>query len=69
MQWRRHTIEREAEDRGVKAALDARRRDEIRRAGAIESARQMMQQPPGYVCIVDLMHRLLVLHLPRPIPV
>src|SRR5262249_19359823 len=53
---RRNTIEREAKDRGVKAALNARRPGQVSRVRAIEGARQMMQQPPGYFRIVEL-HR------------
>jgi hypothetical protein len=56
LQQGRNTVEREAEDRCVKAALNARRPDDIDRVLTAEGARQVMQQPRRYFCIVALGH-------------
>ena len=56
----RNVIQREAEDRGVKAALNADGPGGICSVRTAEGARQMMQQPPGYLCIVRRGHSALL---------
>ena len=56
-QNRRNAIERETEDRGVKAALNARGGCDIHRVRAFEGARQMLQQPLRHFCVIEPMHR------------
>ena len=56
-QRRCNTVECETEDRGVKAALNARWSGYIRRVRAPEGARQVMQQPLAHFCVMDRLHR------------
>ena len=56
-QVRWNTIEREAKDRRVKAALNARRPGDIPGVRALEHARQMIQQPLSHFGVMEPMHR------------